>query len=70
MTDPVVCKEGAACKRLLFNFEGADMKYPQVGLSRPVGDDCDEVPPVPMPNTEVKLIYAENTCLATGWEDR
>ena len=36
----------------------------------PVGDDCDEVPPVPMPNTEVKLIYAENTYLATGWKDR
>ena len=35
-----------------------------------VRDDSDEVPPVPMPNTEVKLIYAENTCLATGWEDK
>ena len=27
-------------------------------------------PPVPIPNTEVKLCSAENTCLATGREDR
>ena len=29
-----------------------------------------EGPPVPIPNTEVKLISAENTCLATNREDR
>ena len=29
-----------------------------------------EGPPVPIPNTEVKLCSAENTCLATDWEDR
>ena len=29
-----------------------------------------EGPPVPIPNTEVKLSYAENTCLATDREDR
>ena len=29
-----------------------------------------EGPPVPIPNTEVKLSSAENTCLATDWEDR
>ena len=54
-------------KDALIQFSG----YHTLGLqSNPVGDDCDEVPPVPMPNTEVKLIYAENTCLVTGWEDR
>ena len=37
---------------------------------RLVGVDSDEVPPVPMPNTEVKLIYAENTWLATARENR
>ena len=26
------------------------------------GDDGKEVPPVPIPNTEVKLFYAESTC--------
>ena len=35
-----------------------------------VGIDCGEGPPVPIPNTEVKLIYADNTWRATAWEDR
>ena len=35
-----------------------------------VGVDCDEGPPVPIPNTEVKLICAHNTWLETAWEDR
>ena len=35
-----------------------------------VGDDCDEVPPVPIPNTVVKLIYVENTWRVTAREDR
>ena len=35
-----------------------------------VGVDYDEGPPVPIPNTEVKLIGAENTWLETAWEDR
>ena len=29
-----------------------------------------EGPPVSIPNTEVKLCYADNTCLETDWEDR
>ena len=28
------------------------------------------VPPVPIPNTVVKHLEAESTCLETGWEDR
>ena len=32
--------------------------------------DDDEVTPVPMPNTEVKLISAENTWMETSWEDK
>ena len=35
-----------------------------------IGANGDEVPPVPIPNTEVKLISVENTWLATAWEDR
>ena len=35
-----------------------------------VGANDDEVPPVPIPNTEVKLISVENTWLATAREDR
>ena len=38
--------------------------YPIVGVFNAEG------PPVPIPNTEVKLCSAENTCLATDWEDR
>ena len=34
------------------------------------GVDDGEVPPVPIPNTEVKLSYAESTLRDTAWEDR
>ena len=32
--------------------------------------DSAQDPPVPMPNTEVKLSSAENTWMETSWEDR
>ena len=35
-----------------------------------VGIVCDEGPPVPIPNTEVKLISAEDTWLETARENR
>ena len=35
-----------------------------------VGVNGCEEPPVPIPNTEVKLTYAEDTWLATTWENR
>ena len=35
-----------------------------------IGADWDEGPPVPIPNTEVKLSGAENTWLVTAWKDR
>ena len=35
-----------------------------------VGADCGEGPPVPIPNTAVKLTRAENTWLATARKDR
>ena len=34
------------------------------------GDDSGEVPPVLIPNTEVKLTSADNTLLETAREDR
>ena len=40
------------------------------GKSMIAGVDDDEDPPVPIPNTEVKLIRVENTWLETAWEDR
>ena len=35
-----------------------------------IGAYYDEVPPVPIPNTEVKLISAENTWLEAARENR
>ena len=35
-----------------------------------VGVDDGKVPPVPIPNTEVKLGCAEDTWLETTWENR
>ena len=35
-----------------------------------VGADCDEGPPVPIPNTEVKLISVEDTWRAAARENR
>ena len=46
----------------LFSFQGTSLKI--------VGVFNGEGPPVPIPNTEVKLTSAENTCLATDREDR
>ena len=37
---------------------------------RPVGVDDGEVPPVPIPNTEVKLTCAEDSSLETARENR
>ena len=46
------------------------MSKPQGIQNRIVGVDDAEGPPVPIPNTEVKLSGAENTWLATAREDR
>ena len=34
------------------------------------GDDSEEDPPVPIPNTEVKLFSVEDTWLETAWKNR
>ena len=34
------------------------------------GDNGEEEPPVPIPNTEVKLFSAEDTWRETAWENR
>ena len=46
----------------LFGFEGA--------VNRIVGVNDGEGPPVPIPNTEVKLTSAEDTWLATARENK
>ena len=41
-----------------------------VSTQRISGDNDYEETPVPIPNTEVKLINAENTCGLPCWKDR
>ena len=48
-------------------FECANKKKNTLQFS---GDDNIEETPVPIPNTEVKLYCAENTCGLPCWEDR
>ena len=51
------------CKSFpLFSFQGTDLNI--------VGVFNGEGPPVPIPNTEVKLTSADNTWLETAREDR
>ena len=49
----------------LFNFEG-----PKTLTKEIVGANGDEDPPVPIPNTVVKLISVENTWRVTARENR
>ena len=44
--------------------EGYEVSSDAVGVDWGVG------PPVPIPNTEVKHTFADNTCWVTGREDR
>ena len=45
-------------------------KFDKLLLRQRVGVDCSEGPPVPIPNTVVKLIRAEDTWRATAWKNR
>ena len=56
----------------LFGFEGAKASslLRRFFAGKQVGVDCGEGPPVPIPNTEVKLTRAEDTCLETNRENR
>ena len=47
----------------MFSFEGTSLK-------RISGDNGEEAPPVPIPNTEVKLLSVEDTWRATARENR
>ena len=52
-------------RKTVVQFSGMDVKkQPIVGLTNAEG------PPVPIPNTEVKLCSAESTILETVWEGR
>ena len=63
---------------MLFSFEGEFLKEKREYKARLIalllvfiaGADDAKVPPVPIPNTEVKLGCAEDTWLETTWENR
>ena len=59
---------GAIIRKLL-EPKGFDIEEGE-GLPEEVGIDCCEGPPVPIPNTEVKLTSADNTWRVTAREDR
>ena len=63
-----VCYDGSASQRTVKSANTICSVYFPFG--KQVGADYDEGPPVPIPNTEVKLISADNTCLETDREDR
>ena len=48
---------------MLFNIQGSRILEIKVGVTNAEG------PPVPIPNTEVKLCSGENTIRETVWED-
>ena len=48
-------------KKLLTNIKNGDIIIKLFKRQTPVGVDCGEGPPVPIPNTEVKLACAEDT---------
>ena len=51
----------------LFSFEGAEATLEKRKES---GGNGIEDPPVPIPNTEVKLTCAEDTWRAAAWENK
>ena len=59
---------GAIIRKLL-EPKGFDIEEGE-SLPEEVGIDCCEGPPVPIPNTEVKLTSADNTWLETARKDR
>jgi hypothetical protein len=49
----------------------SDLRVSKVSLKKAEsGDYSEKVTPVPIPNTEVKLLRADDTWWATAWESR
>ena len=58
----------AAYYKLARQIFGSPMKMGR--CHRFLGDRSEEDPPVPIPNTEVKLLSPDGTAQATVWESR
>ena len=58
-------KEDGSFRQILFSFEGAIEQTQKI-----CGGNSEEVTPVPIPNTEVKLLSAYDTWWETAWESK
>ena len=68
--DPIF-EDTSFAKQFIFSFEGISSEKRSMTLSHVMaGVDDGEVPPVPIPNTEVKLTCAEDSWLETACENR
>ena len=56
--------------RLKREFDSPTGHQTPLTIEYVVGENCGEGPPVPIPNTEVKLTCADNTWLETAREDK
>ena len=55
----------------IFSFEGICLLRREADEGQGMaGVDDGEEPPVPIPNTEVKLLSADGTWWATAWESK
>ena len=63
----MVSEEEEKKARTLFSFEGTGKN---IEKRRKSGDNSEEVTPVPISNTEVKLLSADDTWRGTAWESR
>ena len=57
-------------KKYLTNVKSSDIIIKLSKTAYIVGVDCGEGPPVPIPNTEVKLACAENTRREAARKDK
>ena len=58
-------KEDGSFRQILFSFEGAIEQTQKI-----CGGNSEEVTPVPISNTVVKLLSADDTWWETAWESR
>ena len=55
---------------ILFSMYSKKKRSNELTREKFSGGDCGKATPVPIPNTAVKLLSAENTEVATLWKDR
>jgi hypothetical protein len=55
---------------MIASFEGANLQLNSCITTAQCGGDGEKDTPVPMPNTEVKLLYAESSWWVTACEGR